>query len=100
MVLMNRTLTQMSMIREKEFVMNFLIISNTVSCSKGVWYRNRTMRILIRNIPDARRRIHLRYGDDLKLMVSFSFCPKILVIPMIPHPNISVVRVVDRQWTR
>ena len=50
-------------------------------------------------IPDARRRIHLRYGDDLKLMLSFSFCPKILVIPMMLHPNISVVIRVERLGT-
>ena len=78
--------------------MNFLIISNTPSCSRGVWERNSTMNIRIRNIPDARRRIHLRYGDDLKLVVSF--CPKTLVIPMMHHPRISVVIVVERQWTR
>ena len=99
-VLMNRMLTQISMIREKELVMNFLIISNTLSCSIGVWSRNSTMNIRIRNIPDASSRIHLRYGDDLKLMASSSFCPKTLVIPMMHHPRISVVTVVERQWTR
>ena len=94
--LTNNTLTQIRMMVANVLDITFPIRSNMRLWSNGDLEKTMTMMILSRNIPDAMRRSHFRYGEDLRLLESSALYLNTLVMAMMHHPRISVVMRVDR----